>query len=73
MNLPTLPDTLALLAVATVLALAGVAAAYVAVCTVVAQRFTRARRQEPATWLAAAGPLRLAAPDGPRSELGLTN
>jgi dipeptidyl aminopeptidase/acylaminoacyl peptidase len=70
MNLLTLPDTFALLAAHALLALAGVAAAYVAVCTVVAQRFTRARRQQPATWLDAAEPVRLAARDGRAQIMG---
>ena len=70
MNLLTVPDTFALLAAQSLLALAGVAAAYVAVCTVVAQRFTRARRQQPATWLAAAEPVRLVARDGRAQIMG---
>lgn len=46
---------------AAVLAAAG---SYTAVCALIAARFTRARRQQPAPWLDSAAPVRLAARDG---------
>ncbi len=64
MNLPDLLDALHPAATAALLVSAAGLAVYLVVCTVVAQRFTRARRQQPAAGPDAARTVRLAARDG---------
>jgi len=64
MNLPNQLDALHLLAALALLATVCVMTVYLAVCTVVAQRFTRARRQEPAAGPDTAVQVWLAARDG---------